>query len=337
MVEPRIGDAALAASAAGLALHAVVLDDFKSYSGCVVAEFNSRGIIAIVGPNGAGKSCLVEGICFALGLDLRSMRAQNLKALVNRTGRDDGVACAVSCVFRARSGAGALCVQRRAIAPADGPARSEFRVQGCSCGGLGPGVEHDQLPWPCDQCEVRVARRSELKALLLRSLQLDVDRPDTFVVQQSACASIAQQTPPELLCFIEDFARTAHLRRGVEAEAATVGRLRASLAALGASLSRACAERTRRSPALDAAEELEACRLRLEAAKGAHLRLEIHHLSRAVARHEQAEAALHTALEAARGALQASRAREKEAAEAAEAAAEAAGRPARTAAFEPRR
>ncbi|EOD04257.1 hypothetical protein EMIHUDRAFT_221402 [Emiliania huxleyi CCMP1516] len=172
------------------------------------------------------------------------MRAQNLKALVNRTGRDDGVACAVSCVFRARSGAGTLCVQRRAIAPADG---------------LGPGVEHDQLPWPCDQCEVRVARRSELKALLLRELQLDhVDRPDTFVVQQSACASIAQQTPLELLCFIEDFARTAHLRRGVEAEAATVGRLRASFAALGASLSRACAERTRRSPALDAAEELEA-------------------------------------------------------------------------------
>ena len=211
-------DSALAASAAGLALHAVVLDDFKSYSGRVVAEFNSRGIIAIVGPNGAGKSCLVEGICFALGLDLRSMRAQNLKALVNRTGRDDGVACAVSCVFRARSGAGALCVQRRAIAPADGPARSEFRVQGCSCGGLGPGVEHDQLPWPCDQCEVRVARRSELKALLLRELQLDVDRPDTFVVQQSACASIAQQTPLELLCFIEDFARTAHLRRGVEAD-----------------------------------------------------------------------------------------------------------------------
>ncbi|EOD07204.1 hypothetical protein EMIHUDRAFT_198544 [Emiliania huxleyi CCMP1516] len=174
-------DSALAASAAGLALHAVVLDDFKSYSGRVVAEFNSRGIIAIVAPNGAGKSCLVEGICFALGLDLRSMRAQNLKALVNRTGRDDGVACAVSCVFRARSGAGALCVQRRAIAPADGPARSEFR------------------------CEVRVARRSELKALLLRSLQLDVDRPDTFVVQQSACASITQQTPLELLlCFIED-------------------------------------------------------------------------------------------------------------------------------------
>ena len=190
----------------------------KSYSSRVVAEFNSRGIIAIVAPNGAGKSCLVEGICFALGLDLRSMRAQNLKALVNRTGRDDGVACAVSCVFRARSGAGALCVQRRAIAPADGPARSEFRVQGCSCGGLGPGVEHDQLPWPCDQCEVRVARRSELKALLLRELQLDVDRPDTFVVQQSACASIAQQTPLELLCFIEDFARTAHLRRGVEAD-----------------------------------------------------------------------------------------------------------------------
>ena len=126
-------DAALTASAAGLALHAVVLDDFKSYSGRVVAEFNSRGIIAIVSPNGAGKSCLVEGICFALGLDLRSMRAQNLKALVNRTGRDDGVACAVSCVFRARSGAGALCVQRRAIAPADGPARSEFRVQSCSC------------------------------------------------------------------------------------------------------------------------------------------------------------------------------------------------------------
>ena len=163
MVEPRDedADAALAASAAGLALHAVVLDDFKSYSGRVVAEFNSRGIIAIVGPNGAGKSCLVEGICFALGLDLRSMRAQNLKALVNRTGRDDGVACAVSCVFRARSGAGALCVQRRAIAPADGPARSEFRVQSCSCGGFGSGVEHDQLPWPCDQCEVRVARRSD--------------------------------------------------------------------------------------------------------------------------------------------------------------------------------
>lgn len=63
-------------------VHAVVLQNFKSYEGLVkVGPF--RKFTCVVGPNGAGKSNLMEAIGFVLGLRTR-LRGDRLEDLVHR-------------------------------------------------------------------------------------------------------------------------------------------------------------------------------------------------------------------------------------------------------------
>jgi chromosome segregation ATPase len=262
----------------------------------------------------------MEGICFALGLELRGMRVHSLSALVNHAARDgaagedeDGQAagrsCAAACSFRGASGA-AVVVQRRVR---NGRHR-DYRLQDCSCrtgDGDAGGAEED-LPWACAVCPRKTVKRSELRSALQARLGLDIDRPTHFVVQQSACSAIVQRTPVELLHVLEDFAHTTHLRVKSEAEAATATQLRGSILALDVELSRALGEKTRHSGALAAAEEVEEHRRKLEISKQAHLRYELADCARVAAAVTASVQRATAELETARAAQQQARSKESE-------------------------
>lgn len=260
----------------------------------------------------------MEGICFALGLELRGMRVHSLSALVNHAARDGsagedadgqatGGACAVACLFRGSCGE-AVVVQRRVR----NGRQYDYRLQDCSCGtGNASGVETN-LPWACSVCPRRTVKRSELRTALQLRLGLDIDSPTHFVVQQSACTAIIQRTPVELLHVLEDFAHTTHLRLKSEAEAVTAARLRGAILALDAELSRALGEKTRHSGALAAAEEVEEHRRRLEGSKLAHLGFELADCARVAAMAATSVQRATDELEASRAAQQQARSRESE-------------------------
>ena len=61
-----------------LRIRRVLLRGFKSYRDAVSAGPLDERMTTVVGPNGSGKSCLVEGICFALGVGSQQLRASTL-------------------------------------------------------------------------------------------------------------------------------------------------------------------------------------------------------------------------------------------------------------------
>ena len=225
-----------------LHLESVQLKDFKSYRGHVKVGPLHPGINVIIGPNGAscqhsaitialarlisplvhpsgcGKSCLVEGICFALGIGSTSLRAQSLQSLVHQ-GLDHGNASVVlQLSSRDENVPHTLTLQRRLI----GSKRSEFCLQECHC--CSPRAK---APWPCAQCAVLSnVKRPTLRDTVLRVLHLDIDSPERFVVQQAGVLAIAQRSPCDLLHFLESLVGTDHLRLKLEETLANAAALR---------------------------------------------------------------------------------------------------------------
>jgi len=255
------------------------------------------------GPNGAGKSCLIEAICFAFGLDSHTMRARTLSAFVNHAsfaavshsfiqsqktlakgeasgeeakkgGKVSLGSCAVACIFRDTNNR-TVIIQRRLR---DGK-QHDYRYQDCSCyPRTVPKIDGSsgfQFPGLCSRCKCHTINRTELRDLLLERVRLDINCPSQFVIQQSACNSVVQRSPLELLHFLEDIAGTSHLRQKVEVEVTAAAELRSAITALEGELNRALGQKTKFSHALKAAEELEECWLQLENKKVEYIRFEL--------------------------------------------------------------
>ena len=252
-----------------LAIRHVALQDFKSYPGLIVAGPFDRGMTTIVGPNGSGKSALLEGICFALGLTTSSLRAAALADLVCHASTSGNASVTIR--FCAAAGLHQLVICRRII----NRQRSEWCAQVCHCTApLRAPAGSRGVCWACAECAVVQPRRDELRALVLRELRLDVDRPERFVVHQSNALAVASKSPLELLHFLESVAGTCHLRRSVEAALVTATGLASGIEAAEARLSSAKVQVRAHSKAMDSFAALEACRATLERAQRAQLGIE---------------------------------------------------------------
>ena len=280
------------ADIAPLQLHDVTISAFKSYgAGPVVAGPFGRQT-TIVGPNGAGKSCLVEGICFALGVQSPSQAP--LAQLVNRSAGTNGAA-SVAVRFRAADPSRSLVVERRIV----GGKRSEWRLQLCDCemndGELGD--EPPTPPWVCSSCETRVLKRDTLRESLRGLLHFDINRPERLVVHQSMAVAVASKTAPELLEFLEGVVGTEELREGVQREAARALALQGTLAKHEEALATARLSEGRHAPAMVEFRAIQASRARLEETKSAHLKREMSYHTATLRAAESAAAQLRVSLD----------------------------------------
>jgi chromosome segregation ATPase len=147
--------------------------------------------------------------------------------------------------------------------------RSEWLLQECTCGL--PAWPHVRDGWACARCSVRSVARDQLSGLLQQNLGIDLDRPESFVVQQSTSLNIAQKPPLELLHFLEAFCGTESLRARVEAESASAAEQRAGLEVVDQRLAEARSQRRVHEGSMAALEALESFRQRLERSKAALL------------------------------------------------------------------
>ena len=65
-------------------IHAITLENFKSYAGCIRLQDISPGFVSIVGPNGSGKSNLLEALLFVLGRKVHHLRLNSSSDLIYR-------------------------------------------------------------------------------------------------------------------------------------------------------------------------------------------------------------------------------------------------------------
>lgn len=184
-------------------LRSLTLRDFKSFAGTVLIDHFDASLTVVVGPNGCGKSCLVEGICFAMGIGGSSqLRTNSLRDLVNHSSGQSS--CSATVLFS--DDAHRLCLQRRVV----GGRRSEFLMQQCHCE---TSAASDDPAWACGRCAVEHGvKRDALRQRLLLSLGLDIDQPERVVVHQAGVLAIAQKSPRELLHFMETLVGTEQLR-----------------------------------------------------------------------------------------------------------------------------
>lgn len=68
-----------------LAIHRLVLDNFKSYAGRVeIGPFHTN-FSAVVGPNGSGKSNVMDGILFVFGKQAKKLRLNKVSELIHNS------------------------------------------------------------------------------------------------------------------------------------------------------------------------------------------------------------------------------------------------------------
>lgn len=65
-------------------IHAITLENFKSYAGCIRLQDINPGFVSIVGPNGCGKSNLLEALLFVLGRKGHHLRLHSSSDLIYR-------------------------------------------------------------------------------------------------------------------------------------------------------------------------------------------------------------------------------------------------------------
>ena len=68
-----------------LAIHSLVLEDFKSYAGKQVIGPFHRSFSAVVGPNGSGKSNVMDGILFVFGKQAKKLRLNRVSELIHHS------------------------------------------------------------------------------------------------------------------------------------------------------------------------------------------------------------------------------------------------------------
>lgn len=65
-------------------IHAVTLENFKSYAGRIHLQNINPGFVSIVGPNGCGKSNLLEALLFVMGRKVHNLRLRSSSDLIYR-------------------------------------------------------------------------------------------------------------------------------------------------------------------------------------------------------------------------------------------------------------
>ncbi|KAL3929372.1 MAG: hypothetical protein SGPRY_001984 [Prymnesium sp.] len=112
--DPRLHDDEIAPRSL-LRLEHVTLQDFKSYAGKVRVGPFHPSVTTIVGPNGCGKSCLIEGICFALGIETKKIRSSSLEHLVHQSVQSGDAAVELHFDSRDSTSPHTLTVRRRLL------------------------------------------------------------------------------------------------------------------------------------------------------------------------------------------------------------------------------
>ena len=265
-------------------LESVILSNYKSYAGAVFAGPFDHAITTIVGPNGAGKSCLIEGICFALGMHLSPSA---LAQVVNHS-TPAGASAGVALIFRGGDAPRHLIVERRTTG---GLSMDCWQLQACHCKTMS-----DIPSWVCSSCPIETLQRDALRKALKRSLRIDIDRPEGFVVYQATVIAVAQKSPRELLAFLEGVLGTERLRNGVQGEAATALRLQTRLNAEERAANAARLAEGRHAPSFLAFRTVQSARRRLEEMKREQLKREACYHASALEASEMAAAERHLVL-----------------------------------------
>ena len=68
-----------------LAVHSLVLENFKSYAGAQKIGPFHRSFTAVVGPNGSGKSNVMDGILFVFGKQAKQLRLNKVSELIHHS------------------------------------------------------------------------------------------------------------------------------------------------------------------------------------------------------------------------------------------------------------
>src|SRR3990167_491123 len=171
----------------------IILEGFKSYGTRTVLEEFDPEFTGVTGLNGSGKSNVLDSICFVLGLrSLGLARAGKIQDLIYKGGQAGIKEASVTITFdntdKSRSPVGyqdcKLIKVTRKIAQQD---KTKYYINGVS-----------------------VTHTAETR--MFKSIGLNIDRPETFFVQQGKITKIVNFKPTEALEMLLEAAGVAYYR-----------------------------------------------------------------------------------------------------------------------------
>lgn len=171
----------------------IILEGFKSYGTRTVLEEFDPEFTGVTGLNGSGKSNVLDSICFVLGLrSLGLARAGKIQDLIYKGGQAGIKEASVTITFdntdKSRSPVGyqdcKLIKVTRKIAQQD---KTKYYINGVS-------VTHTAV------------------TRMFKSIGLNIDRPETFFVQQGKITKIVNFKPTEALEMLLEAAGVAYYR-----------------------------------------------------------------------------------------------------------------------------